>query len=352
MYLHDLKTIQATHQVTQEDSIAWLSKAWARKQGKSEPDLQKVFSRVACRPEQIQSRSFFLSEINSDEVHWKILKLDKDKGHEARNDFFSKTTNHVFNHAYEDRTAPDHLIHVTCTGYSSPSPAQKISSNKWQGKTQVLHAYHMGCYAAVPAIRMAQGLTGSVDIFHTELCTLHLNLFEESLEQMVIQSLFADGVAVYRLSAKAPTEGFKIVDARERILPDTQDAMTWVCADFGMKMSLSKDVPRYIGSHLHQFLTDWKKDLKIDALSKETIFAIHPGGPKIIDFAQEVLSLSDHQVKASRDVLFHHGNMSSATLPHIWDLVLKDPKVASGTDVVSFAFGPGLTVAAVWMKKI
>ena len=352
MYLHDLKTIKAPYSLKQEDSLTWLSRAWAKKQGKSPEDLKKIFSRVAVRPEQIQKRSFFLPEFQSEGADWRILELDKNQGHEARNEFFAETTQNVFNQAYEDRTAPDHLIHVTCTGYTSPSPAQKISSYKWQGKTQVLHAYHMGCYAAVPAIRMAQGLKGSVDIFHTELCTLHINLYEESLEQMVIQSLFADGVAVYRLSAEAPAHGFKILEARERILPQTEDAMKWVCADFGMKMSLSKDVPRYIGNNLHQFLEDWKKDLKIDSLPENTVFAIHPGGPKIIDFAKEALNLKEHQVKKSREVLFDHGNMSSATLPHIWDLVLRDSEVTSGTDVISFAFGPGLTVAAVWMKKL
>ncbi len=352
MFLHDLKTIKAPHTMSQQESLDWLANAWAKKQNKSPKDLQKLFTRVGCAPEQIQRRSFFLPEFKSDGIDWRILELGKNQGHEARSEFFSESMQTVFNETYENRTAPDHLIHVTCTGYSSPSPAQKISAHKWQGQTQVLHAYHMGCYAAVPAIRMAQGLKGSIDIFHTELCTLHINLFEESLEQMVIQSLFADGAAVYRLSSSSPSEGFEILGARERIIPETDDAMRWLCSDFGMKMSLSREVPKYIENNLSSFLETWKKDLQIQGLSEETIYAIHPGGPKIIEFAQKALNLKDHQVQFSRDVLFRHGNMSSATLPHIWELILQSSEVKGGTDIISFAFGPGLTVAATWMKKL
>ena len=351
MYLSHLKTIRPPFSLSQEDSLAWLGRAWSKKQGRDPGDLKKLFHRVGCSPEQIGRRFFYLKEFQSEGEAWNILNLEKNKGHEARTEFYSETTQNIFNEAYEDRQAPDHLIHVTCTGYSSPSPAQKISAHKWQGKTQILHAYHMGCYAAIPAIRMAQGLKGSVDIFHTELCTLHINLFEESLEQMVIQSLFADGSVVYRLNSQRPPEGFEILDAREKILPGTEDAMKWLCSDFGMKMSLSKDVPKHIGQHLAGFLEDWKKDLGQD-ISADTVFAVHPGGPKIIQLAQEALKLKESQVQNSKDILFQHGNMSSATLPHIWDKILKSSDVKSGTDVISFAFGPGLTVAAVWMKKL
>jgi predicted naringenin-chalcone synthase len=79
-----------------------------------------------------------------------------------------------------------------------------------------------------------------------------------------------------------------------------------------------------------------------DALAKG-IFAIHPGGPKIIDVIQEALELSDDQVAASRKVLLERGNMSSATLPHVWHEILQN-NPGKGAPVISFAFGPGLTV--------
>ena len=75
----------------------------------------------------------------------------------------------------------------------------------------------------------------------------------------------------------------------------------------------------------------------------KSIFAIHPGGPKIIDAVQSVLELSEEQISESKKVLFNHGNMSSATLPHVWDEIL-NKNYAVGTKVISYAFGPGLTL--------
>jgi len=56
----------------------------------------------------------------------------------------------------------------------------------------------------------------------------------------------------------------------------------------------------------------------------------------------DVLRLEPAQTSFSRDILLNYGNMSSATLPHIWQKILADGVLLE--IVVSFAFGPGLTV--------
>ena len=80
------------------------------------------------------------------------------------------------------------------------------------------------------------------------------------------------------------------------------------------------------------------------------IVAVHPGGPKIIDAVRELLELRESQVSHSRAVLYEHGNMSSATVPHIWQKILQDESIMNETPVLSLAFGPGLTVCLSWMK--
>ena len=81
------------------------------------------------------------------------------------------------------------------------------------------------------------------------------------------------------------------------------------------------------------------------------LFAIHPGGPRIIDELAELLALRPRQVEASNAVLRDHGNMSSATLPHVWKAILEDAEVPAGTWVVALAFGPGLTIAGAILRK-
>jgi predicted naringenin-chalcone synthase len=55
------------------------------------------------------------------------------------------------------------------------------------------------------------------------------------------------------------------------------------------------------------------------------------------------LELNDDQVKESRKVLFERGNMSSATLPHVWHEMVQN-EYSEGTLILSLAFGPGLSI--------
>jgi predicted naringenin-chalcone synthase len=82
------------------------------------------------------------------------------------------------------------------------------------------------------------------------------------------------------------------------------------------------------------------------------VWAVHPGGPRIVDKVEEWMKLEPQQLRASREILFERGNMSSATLPHIWDRILRDEAVVPGTLVASLAFGPGLTIYGAVMRKI
>src|SRR5690606_707882 len=98
----------------------------------------------------------------------------------------------------------------------------------------------------------------------------------------------------------------------------------------GFKMSLSKDVPTLVKKALPEILSRWLKG-RINLRDPSIIWAIHPGGPKIVDEIKTSFNLSDEQVSYSLKVLSEHGNMSSATLPHIWQEILADQKVATGT---------------------
>jgi predicted naringenin-chalcone synthase len=63
------------------------------------------------------------------------------------------------------------------------------------------------------------------------------------------------------------------------------------------------------------------------------------------------LQLKEHQMEHSQNVLREYGNMSSATLPHIWKEMLEDDRVPSGTPIITLAFGPGLTICGAVLEK-
>jgi predicted naringenin-chalcone synthase len=84
---------------------------------------------------------------------------------------------------------------------------------------------------------------------------------------------------------------------------------------------------------------------------KNAYFAIHPGGPKILQQIKDLLKLEQSQIEHSVHVFKHFGNMSSATLPHIWERMLQDPTVPKNAQIVSLAFGPGLSISGGIFEK-
>lgn len=189
------------------------------------------------------------------------------------------------------------------------------------------------------------------------MCSLHFDPSDHSAEQLVIQSLFADGFIRYAVQAMAEVTsvdgGFRVLCLGEAILADSAYSMGWIVADHSMKMTLSRDVPARIGSALRAFVGDLYARAGLDPLEvhSRTVFAVHPGGSKIIDAVRDRLELSESQVKTSGEALVDFRNMSSATLPHIWLRMLDDASIPVGSLVLSLPFGPGLSISGSIFRK-
>ena len=225
----------------------------------------------------------------------------------------------------------------------------------------------MGSYATLPALRMAAGLaelersrggTGRLtDVVHTELCSLHVNPILHTPEQIVVQTLFADGFIAYSVTpqrrAANSAASLGLLALGEETLPDSADAMTWVCSDWGMHMTLARDVPERLLGALGDFVTRLCDEAGLGGAERRSaLYAIHPGGPRILDLVREGLGLSEEQIAFSRRVLFARGNVSSATLPHIWLEVARSESVPDGQPIISLAFGPGLTLCGGVLRKL
>jgi predicted naringenin-chalcone synthase len=343
MYLSQFKNIPPTYSVAQADGLRWLGEAHARRsQEMGAERFAKLLERYGCGEDQISQRGTFLRDFTH--LNWDEMQIfsEREATLEQRMDFFNEALLPAVEKLYAAETADfKQWIHVTCTGYLSPSVVQILASARgWGEKVECLHAYHMGCYAAFPAIRMARG-NGESEILHTELCTLHLNPADHHPEQLVIQSLFADGVIGYR-AGETRAHGFKVEELRENISTGTLKQMTWGLAHSQFTMTLAREVPKSVQESVAAIVKPWQ--------TKNCVYAIHPGGPRIIDAVKEALGLSEEQVYFSREILRRHGNMSSATLPHVWQLMLKE--LADETPVISMAFGPGLTISTSLMQKV
>lgn len=340
LYISLFESLDPLYQASQEQILEFLQK--------ENPQVNpKFLARYGVKSHQVSKRYFECPDMFVP-VDNRLIYGKHSADIQKRTLFFSDRAAQIFHEFYKlETSAPDHLIHVTCTGYVSPSAAQVcVAAKNWS--SEITHAYHMGCYGSLPAMRIAWGqclLGKRTDIIHTEMCSLNLDPADWSPEQIVVQTLFADGHIKYQASLEKVKSGFAVRHIKEKILPDTGLDMTWMPGSSGMKMTLSKDVPRKVSAQVRDFVMSLISEagLSFPSVMSDSIFALHPGGPKIIDTLAEALELNEEQIQASRQILLERGNMSSATLPHIWERILNS-NTDSGTVVVSLGFGPGLTM--------
>ena len=325
-------------------------------------------------PDRIKINNKFVNLKIDSATHKDLFKKHKDPRGillNERMELYEKIAMLVLKKMYaKSQMVPDDIIHVSCSGYMSPSPVETwVSKQEWSNTT-VTHSYHMGCYGCLPAIRMAHGFMSSsrtgavpsktlIDIIHTELLSLHIDILNNSAENIVTMSLFADGFVKYsavnsEMMEKEDLKGFKILAVREHLLPKSIDDMTWKMGAHHFHMTLSPDVPVVIKKEIRAFASALSAQIgkRFDDIKNNMAFAIHPGGPKIVDNIRDELGLSEPQVEISRKVLKENGNMSSATIPFILSEILNCDDIKKNTIVLCLAFGPGLTAAGMLLEKI
>ena len=103
-------------------------------------------------------------------------------------------------------------------------------------------------------------------------------------------------------------------------------------------MTLSRRVPPLIREHLRPWLVEWLGRAGVP-LSEVRSWAVHPGGPRILDAVEASLDLAPADLDVSRAVLAECGNMSSPTVLFI----LKQMRESEAPrPCVALGFGPGL----------
>lgn len=243
---------------------------------------------------------------------------------------------------------------ATCTGYATPGVDVRIAADLgMRADLQRLLIGHMGCYAAVPALGAAADHAVAREraavVLCLELTSLHLQPPTTDTEQIVSHALFGDAaVAAVLRPPGARCRGLALTDVTARTDLGTTGYMTWNITDVGFRMGLSPKVPDVLGEHLAPVVDEL---LARNGLTRRDVhgWAVHPGGPRILDTAESALGLGPSDLVRSRDVLAEHGNCSSATLPLILERMVRGGDAGSG-NLVALAFGPGLTLYAALLR--
>lgn len=251
-----------------------------------------------------------------------------------------------------------HVIYVSCTGFANPGPDfHLIRELGLPASVQRYTLGFMGCYAALPALRMAAQFCEAdaaavVLVVCAELCTLHLRL-DDRPDSVLANALFADGAAAAVISARTPapnTPAYRLDGFASVLLPTGDSAMAWDIRDDGFAITLSSYVPDLLAGDLRERITG---TLAARGLHPGQVdeWAVHPGGRAILDRVEDSLGLERNGLRASRNVLRDYGNMSSATLLFVLKELLDEAESAPAI-TCAMAFGPGLTLETALLERL
>jgi len=233
---------------------------------------------------------------------------------------------------------------ASCTGYVSPGVDVHVAADLGMPvDLRRLVFGHMGCYAAIPALGAVSDYVAArgrpAVLLNVEITSLHVQP-SLSRDQIVAHALFSDAAVATVLT---PGRGLEVVDLVALTDPGTLDHMTWDITDLGFRMGLSPKVPDVLAVHLRPAVEEL---LRRNGVSSVAGWAVHPGGPRILETVEDVLGLPSDALDASRAVLAEHGNCSSATV-----LLVLQQLLAVDGPIVLLAFGPGLTLYALLLRR-
>merc|ERR1712054_607589 len=160
-----------------------------------------------------------------------------------------------------------------------------------------------------------------------ELSSVHTT-FDDNINDSILHAIFGDGCACAVLkgctAAEAPKGAFAIVDDHAWLMEGTEDGIT----------------------------------LSIIEKDDVDFWAVHPGGRRIIEEAQNGLELTEEQTKYSWAVLHEYGNMLSPSVMFVLEMILKEHNeaLAKGDEGFSqglaFSFSPGVGAEGILLKVL
>ena len=266
------------------------------------------------------------------------------------------------------------IVFVSSTGFVAPGvDAELIKSLGLRRDIARVTVNFMGCAAAMNGLRVACDHVRSHPAHKALVVCLELSsvnaVFEDEINDVIIHSIFGDGCAAVVIGACGEEAiGHNKVVIRDHLsylVEDTEDGIQLGVRDNGITCQLSRQLPDYIEAAVNPVI---ERFLSGHNLTKADIalWAVHPGGTRIIERSQRSLGLSDRQVADSWEILRQYGNMLSSSVLFVMErMLLRDepaeanaarmergslkPNVAKG---LAFSFSPGVGIEGLLFDKV
>ncbi|MFC9998947.1 type III polyketide synthase [Nocardia sp. NPDC127526] len=246
------------------------------------------------------------------------------------------------------------LVFVTSTGFIAPGVdvaiVKQLGLPKSVGRVVV---NFMGCAAAMNGVRTAVDYVRANPDKKAMVVCIEVSsvnaAFGDDIIGIITHSLFGDGCGALVIGAsqvQQPLEAGKVVlrDTFSYLFDGAEDGIVLGVNDNGITCELSEHLPQYIFDGVDPVVSDV---LDRNGLQKSDIdlWAIHPGGPKIIESSAASLGITPDTAGPSWDILAQHGNMLSVSLIFVLEQMIQRAQTSKPISTgVAFSFAPGVTL--------
>ncbi|CAL1392578.1 unnamed protein product [Linum trigynum] len=267
-----------------------------------------------------------------------------------------------------------HLVYVSSSEIRLPGGdlhlATRLGLRSDVGRVML---YFLGCYGGVTGLRVAKDIAennpGSRVLLATSETTI-LGFRPPSKARpydLVGAALFGDGAAAVVVGAD-PVEGKKeepfmeLSYAVQEFLPGTHGVIDGRLSEEGINFKLGRDLPEKIEGKIEEFCRKLMRNGGLDCGVgfNELFWAVHPGGPAILNRLEGKLGLEEGKLDCSRRALMDYGNVSSNTIFYVMEYMreeLMKKKERKGGEYkeewgLGLAFGPGITFEGLLLRSL
>jgi alkylresorcinol/alkylpyrone synthase len=261
---------------------------------------------------------------------------------ESASDLFIRTARAALAQAGMSARDVDVIVTVSSTGIATPGIEARVGTDMgFRPSVMRVPVFGRGCAGGVFGVtlgsRLARAEPGEVVlVVVVELCTLTSRTDRGTKADVISSALFGDGAAAVVLRAGIDKAKLRVGAAAEHTWSRTLDIMGWTVDPVGLRVMLSRSLPRFVEQKMAAPVRRFIKAAKLQAPQ----LVCHPGGAKVLDAIEVALELQKGTLRDEREVLRGHGNMSAPTVLFVLERALR--RGLRGPAILS-ALGPGFT---------
>ena len=331
-----------------------------------QPDTRDAMARV-CRGDRAMERLLPVFDRTGVETRYLARPLDwyaQGQTFEARNGVFAECGLDLAERAartcLQTSGVPadqiDHVLFVTTTGLTTPSLDARVAARLGlRADVRRLPMFGLGCAGGSGALIRAADILRAYPsqralVLSVELCSLVFSPAARTSTDLIGAALFGDGAAAVLLGGDDTTgSGPAVVETRTHLFREAPDLMGWRFTGDGMRLILSRDVPRFVATGVKPVVERFLEDQGV-TLSDVTHHVLHPGGTTVMASYRSAFGLDERALANAREAMRRYGNQSSASVLFMLHDLVASGRPEHGDLGLMMALGPGFAAEMLTLR--